>query len=292
MEKNWSKKRGAARFETPSGDAANGRGPLLVDVCGIAMFIPDVNQLYVVDGRQPRIAVTDGSLISPHVPLLGIETDSYEPTTAGAKLMFNYDIDGIDQPLQFDGFVLDRHTIRFRGVMKNSPTLGGPKMASMSLLSQTIELCPSVRAGNSQQVVGTVDFSNALWVNGKTHGKHEGPLTFGHKEIDCADMAIATFEVGSDQPAIEMVKNGVVEASLKLRGDGPWRVMVGNFPMDELIGTAPPVLLHEVPLTHLELYYDLYHVSSNDKITVPVGDNHVHSIARTANGRCGPTMTP
>lgn len=291
------------------------RGPLFVDVCGIAMYLPDKAKVVVIDARKPRVSVTDGSLIAPHMPLVGVKSGTYEKpvftpkpsndaTAAAAApatpvsldslghVSFDYDIDGIDQPVRFDAFMLDGHTVRINGVQNNQPIVGGKAFGSMKLLAPDLELCTAVAAGTSRQVIGTIDFSNAYAIEGKAHGKHPGPLKFGHNIVDCADMAIATFEVGdSDEPSIEL-KNDKGTTTIKLKGDGPWRVMVGNFPVDELVGNAVTEVKHDVPLTHLELYYDLYHVGRFDPLPVPVGDNHVHVNPRTANGRCGPTLTP
>lgn len=289
------------------------RGPLFVDVCGIAMFLPEVSKVAVVDARKPRKAVTDGSLITPHMPLVGIKAGTYEPPVTVSKIpvdpnaktpppketvghvSFDYDIDALGKPIRFDAFVLDGHRVSFGGVRApdGKPRSGGKAFGSMRLLAPDLELCSAVRTGGwSREVVGMIDFSNAFSVDGRAHGLHPGPLTFGHNIVDCADMAIATFEVGEkDTPCVRFEKGDQV-TTIELKGNGPWRVMVGNFPVDELVGNNETVLRHDVPLTHLELYYELYHMHPFDPIVVPRGDNHVHVGTRTATGRCGPTLTP
>jgi hypothetical protein len=127
-------------------------------------------------------------------------------------------------------------------------------------------------------------------IEGKAHKNHPGPLKFRNSEIDCADMAAAIFEAEDGPPTIELQK-GDETKTIKLDGEGPWRVMVGNFPVDEIVGMVPVEIKHEVPLTHLELYYDLYHVGRSG-LAVPIGSNHVHAEQRTATGRCGPTLVP
>lgn len=291
---------------------ATERGPLFVDVCGIAMYLPEVFKVAVVDARKPRKSVTDGSLITPHMPLVGIKAGTYDPPVTVSRkpadpdakdgqpketvghVSFDYDIDALGKPIRFDAFVLDGHSVSFGGVRapNGKPSSGGKAFGSMKLLAPDIELCSAVRTGESREVVGMIDFSNAFSVQGRAHGLHPGPLTFGHNIVDCADMAIATFEVGEeDTPCVRFEKDDQV-TTIALKGKGPWRVMVGNFPVDELVGNHETVLKEDVPLTHLELYYALYHVQPFDSIVVPRGDNHVHVGTRTATGRCGPTLTP
>jgi hypothetical protein len=269
---------------------ASAKGLLSVDVCGVAMFLPDVYRILVIDGRKPRVSVTDKSMIPAHIPMIGIQSGTYEPPATASKLTFEYDVDGNGAPVRFDAFMLDGHTVSFGGVKSSgTPVIGGKRFASMKELSADAELCSGVRAGCSRQVVGTIDFSNARTIRGKPHGKDSSPLKFGHKELDVADMAAATFEATDAPPTIHF-KKGDETLTIELTGNGPWRVMVGNFPVEEIVGTqtAPPQ--HDAPLTHLELYYDLYHVGRHDSLPIPTGANHLH--ARTANGRCGPTLVP
>src|SRR5687768_10916997 len=91
---------------------------LHVDVCGIAMFLPDLSRVVVVDARQPRVSVTDGSMIAPHLAMVGIEAGTYEKPAFKLNVSFNYDIDGGGEPVRFDTFALDGHTVRFKGVKK------------------------------------------------------------------------------------------------------------------------------------------------------------------------------
>ncbi|MFP5248087.1 MAG: hypothetical protein ACLGH0_15445 [Thermoanaerobaculia bacterium] len=288
--------------KNPSVTTSSAPRELKVDLCGVIMFLPDLMKGILVDGRKARNSVTNGSVIPSHTPFVAIQTDTYKKVPAlSSNLTFKYDVDGTGELITFDMFPIDGHRISFGGgvINRGASEVGGERLGSMKSLAPDLELCTGVRAGSSRQVVGTVDFTNATSVVGKAHAGHaDSGLKFGNSNtaVPCADMVMATFDVGDQAPCViaekEYEKDGrkvIEKAVVELLGDGPWRVMVANMPLDQITNAEEPPNQHDIPLVHNELYYELYHLGRNTPLPVPRFDNHVH---RTLNGRCGPTLQP
>jgi hypothetical protein len=113
-------------------------------------------------------------------------------------------------------------------------------------------------------------------------------------EVPIAEVITAKLKLTGGKPLIRLTPfSGGDSIDLHLRPEGPWTVIVGNEPLEDVVGgpivgaTMPDSCSD--PLYHFEVMYDLFDMSEDDARPVPVcacDDDDRH--ARGGGGFCGP----
>lgn len=280
------------------------KADLTVDVLGVAMFLPKQKRVILVDGRKPRLSVNDPSTIIPaHLPIIAFEPRKYRASTVSkgkvrrvpSRMSFDYDLSGQDDEQRFDAFLLDGHTVTFENVQaRGSVKPEDESIASMKSLAGKLTLCSDVIAGKAKEVVATINLSNAATIIGEAHGNHsEHTLRFGHEEKNCAEKVTSRFvRKKNEQPVVCLTNENGDNVMITLTGGGPWTVMIANVPAEELINMNSTPEGRDVPLTHVELLYDFYHLGRNDPRPIPRCTDHRHAHAHSTDGHCGPPVKP
>jgi hypothetical protein len=280
-----------------------------LDIFGVTLLLTKARKVVLADGRKPRNSVSDpGAIIPGHFPFLAVESGRYAIYSAEKQkikpvMSFSYDLDGVGKKTPLDAFVLDGHVVSLSEIEQNNGDINPRNIPQMNTLVDGLELCPAVVAGTSRQVVSYIDLSNARLVQGMDHGAHsEHRLRFGTTVSNAPEKLIAKFERTHDKPRIElkrreMKRDGQDAFTIELdRADPPPRVMVGNVPAEEVMDLNILPDGKEIPLTHIELLYDLYH-GAPAALPVPRCTDHVKQAGaaggahpHTAGGHCGPPM--
>lgn len=272
-------------------------GDVFIHVFGVSMLLPEQKRIVLVDGRRARASeAVKGQIIPTHLPFMAVPPGSYE-TGIKSKMSFEYDVDGasadVDEP-RFDAYPLDGDMISIENVvppagnnMEDDYIVGIP---SMQPLAGDIQLCEAVLTGASSRVVASIDVANATMVTGGAHGQHsEHGIKFGENERKCDEKIVAAFK-RNGRPRL-ILKRGKETEELSLTGDGPWHIMIANVPVEEIMQMSLMPEGNDVPLTHFELLYDLYHVGPGFVPKVPVCHNH-HAHRAASGSHCGPPARP
>lgn len=302
---------------------------LNVDVFGVTMLLPKEKKVVLVDGRRRRIASDGVSVIPSHVPFLGIEAAAFAKTDPAVKpkLAFSYDVDGNETRTSFECFLLDRHTVTFEGVVEYDCLVKDANIPRMNSLIGNMRLCPGVKDGTLDRVVGLIDLQHAETIAGADHGNHNHAIAFGADVRNWAEKITATF-IANRPVVIRLTQNkpqakGAAAAGAELQNmaihlkPGKWKVMVANIPPEEVLDLYEMEANGDgtVPLTHLELLYDLYHVGYGQRFSTPLcaghapvpmngnghfhGPGHTHGVAHDhavqrvagSGAHCGPPVT-
>jgi hypothetical protein len=285
-------------------------GDVTLDIFGVTLLLTKAKKIVLADGRKPRKSVSDpGAIIPGHFPFLAIESGRYVAYRGDRReaikpvMSFAYDLDGAGVKTPLDAFVLDGHVVSFSEVEPHSGDINPRNIPQMNTLVERLELCPAVAAGTSRQVVATIDLTNARLAQGMDHGAHsDHRLRFGATVSNAPEKLIAKFERTHGKPRIELKRresdlrrDGQDTFTIELdRDDPPPRVMIGNVPAEEVMDLNFLPDGKEIPLTHIELLYDLYH-GAPAALPVPRCTDHVKGSAagahaHTAGGHCGPPM--
>ncbi|HEX2120185.1 MAG TPA: hypothetical protein VHL59_00955 [Thermoanaerobaculia bacterium] len=278
----------------------------------MTLLLTAEKKVVLADGRKPRKSVNDERTIIPgHFPFLAVESNKYKLYDEKGKevvpvvpvMSFPYDLDGLGEKTALDAFVLDGHLVSVSNVEQGTGDINPRNIPRMGALANGLELCPGVRAQTSRQVVAYVDVSNAKLVEGRDHGTHsDHQLRFGATISNAAEKLRATFARTHDKPTIKLQRRKMDEKpdgqnafTIELL-ENSVRVMVANVPAEEVMDLNVLPEGKEIPLTHIELLYDLYH-SAPPALPVPRCTEHVkHGGAaggahpHTAGGHCGPPM--
>jgi hypothetical protein len=287
----------AEHEKKPKTNGANMK-EITLEVFGVAMLLEKKKKIVFVDGRKPRISFTDGkSIIPPHMPFIAFRPGSYE-SSQESKMSFSYDVNGDGKTTRFEGFLLDGHVVSFERVVKGEAALNDGSIAPMTALG-SFELCPGVLNGTNSQIVATLDVSNATDIAGTDHGDQVHAISFGSTVRNWAEKITVTFKAKGAKPTLLLKKNGKTDLTVTLKGDGPWTIMTGNVPPEEVMNVSLPGEIHDnVPLTHVELLFDFYHMPAAAMVGVPkppACTNHAHAHvagARIAGSgvHCGPPV--
>lgn len=238
---------------------------LTVEVHGVSMLLNGSDKIVLPEGRKARIGTDGRSVIPPHIAFIAFRPGDYDRGTLKPAITFSYDLEGVNEVMEFDAFLLDQHTISFEGVVKNFPSVDDSTIPRMTDLVGSLELCPSVIEGSSRHVVGTLDLVGARSVAGKDHGTHTHAIAFGNDVRNWAEKISVTYEASNEPPQVRLRRNkshplaGEDDVFIPLMGKGPWTVMVANIPPEEVMDLNETEIGQNVPLTHLELLFDLYH---------------------------------
>lgn len=264
---------------------------LTVEVFGVSMLLANPDKVVLPDGRRPRVASDGKSPIPTHIAFIALDPDSYDRSAISPSFSFQYDVNGGQKDQPFDAFLLDQSVVTFEGVKRSDPKIKNDNIPSIAdLLGDSAELCPSVWDGSSKNVVGTIELAEADTIEGRDHGDHLQPVTFGSTKRNWAETVVATFLVG-EAPAIRVrpgrahaatergksKTNGhgngngnghggtsekkikSLDVTIPLKGDHPPYVVIANVPPEELMKLNMVPEGQGVSLSHLELLYDFFH---------------------------------
>jgi hypothetical protein len=272
------------------------KNELVVEIFGVTMILPEQKQVVIPNGVKGRLSMDKLSAIAPHIAFIAFEPDKYEllPDMKPA-FSFSYDLvgDGVKET-DFDGFLLDHETVSFQDIAGRTTKFSIDNIPTTTALSKDIEICPGVVSGNSTKVIATIDLSRAKSIKGADHGNDKLPVTFGTETKNWAEKIVAEFDRNGGQPRVILEKKeSRVECKLK---DDATRIMIGNVPPQELMKlNALEAHVHDqVPLAHLELLYDLFHMPCGcDVPAAPTTNAPTHAggpAQLPGTNRCGPPV--
>lgn len=304
---------------------------LTVEVFGVSMLLENPDKVVLPDGRGARVASDGKSPIPTHIAFVALEPDSYDRSAISPSFTFRYDVNGDENEVLYDAFLLDRSVVTFEGVKKHDPIIKNENIPSIAeLLGDTAEVCPGVWDGSSKNVIASIEIDEAATIEGKDHGDHLQPVTFGSTTRNWAETIVATFEL-DDAAAIRVrpskahaangrgrsksksnghgngngnghghaaKKNEPLDVTIPLKGDRPQYVFIANVPPEELMKLNVVPEGQAASLSHLELLYNLFHFRGPGG--PPKCDDHAfpHTHGHAAHGmrisgdraHCGPPV--
>lgn len=274
----------------PAAKGGHTHPKLVLEIVGVTMLLPESKRVVLVNGT-PRVSVTNpGSIIPRHYPFIALRPGTYS-TDLESRLSFCYDIEGHgDDEEKFDAFALDRVEVSVENVEANEAALLTENIPEMGQFISKSALRPTVIRGSDDAVAARVDLPNAMSIVGHQHHMNgsDKKIRFGKKVMaDCADKITATFDAGHMKPRIRLECCDRTHF-IDMTGDGPWVVMIGNVPFEELTNVNSFGKGRGIKLTHFELLYDLYEKAGTKQ--VPTFDNVEHGM--TTEGFCGPPVKP
>jgi len=277
-------------------DPVVGQNELLVEIFGVTMILPEQKQVVIPNGVKGRLSMDRLSAIAPHIAFIAFEPGKYEPPP-GMKpaFSFSYDLvgDGV-KDTDFDGFLPDHETVSFQDIAGRTTKFSIDNIPTTAALSKDIEVCPGVVSGNSTKVIATIDLSRAKSIKGEDHGDDKLPATFGTETKNWAEKIVAEFDRNGGQPRVIVAKKES-EVEFKLNQNAT-RIMIANVPPQEVMKlNVLEEHVHDVPLAHLELLYDLFHMPCGcDVPTSPTSKVPAHAGGGPAQlpgtNRCGPPV--
>lgn len=265
---------------------------LRIEVVGVTLLVPDSNRIVYPDGRAPRIAATDGSIIPSHQAFVAFAQGAYE-ADAAPPFSFRADVDGAGEMTQWDAWLLDGHAI----VVENAGAVpdGGVDIDDDGVF-QPRWLVPGLQlaAGIDQPfplgASAWLDVSQATHVRG-TADPRVGrlPIMINEEQLDVTSRFTAVYE-HADRGAQVRIAKGDDSLVVRFTDAVSQVVLTGNVPLEELVGGSG--ITHPSagsPLTHSELLYALYEMPADVQIQVPymAGGGHDHH-AMSAGAFCGP----